>query len=891
MVPADGPGTPTGAIVDWARGKVYLWNQSTPAIRVYTTALTTQSPILSALLTGIVMYCGDVDPISGRLIIQDGAGLNGAVIHKYDAATLALLATFGVSTSFPTYPGSVWLGQSLVCIAVSGVGYAALKESALSGGVAVIRTDTMTQAGFYAAVVSGSADSRGLMCRGASGGARGSVFLTWEGAVNGQSATIPLYTVVITAGAETYNPASWPTPNPHISSATIGTIAAAAIDPAWTTLQCNSIGYDQTDGNVLMDVVTSNAVPQQHYIAKINAATAAVMWAVPMGLTGFPGTQLAGYNVAVGAPKFLPIGLGDVITTATGALNSAPMAGVTMTNGTAMGDDVSGLMVVQTGYTAGGTAPVAVSGTPSSFTGWAIIGGTQGPPPPPPPGPPFPPLVGRTFVYDLATQLWHERCSAAAGSGIWAINTATPLDARLLLGDAVNGNLYHMDASLDTENGVVVPRLAVLPSIVTHGPRGFMNRVEVEMEVGTVGSPGSVTLDWSDDGGITWTPYQRVLSTGAMGKTRTRVATTRLGSFRQRVLRLQALGKATIYGLDADVPILSDAFATVQTSAAGKPGLLPQPLASQSYALASHPASAERLLNWHAEKLPAHARSSSASAVAAPAFYLKPTAGTSPFATMGSGPILCTASLAGGFWAISGDHAWFLLDDGSAPQDLGFVGTVPSVRYATSIAIGLTGVVFCVPPNAFLTDLAGAPVTQITTISGNFPTGGCSSVCFMDGYYVFTSFDTTEMFVSKLLDATQYDPLAFVRLSSFTDYGERIVTHNSEVWVFGDKAVQVWYDGGDPTFPFLPHPGAVIYHGIGALASLVEVDGTLFYLSIDKVVYQITGYAAERRSSHALEEVLATYGGGDLDGISAFGFMHEGHAFYALQLPLAPAAT
>jgi hypothetical protein len=489
--------------------------------------------------------------------------------------------------------------------------------------------------------------------------------------------------------------------------------------------------------------------------------------------------------------------------------------------------------------------------------------------------------IGRTFVYDLTTQLWHERSSAADGSGTWGYVTATALDARLLLGDAVNGNLYHMDSTIGTENGVVVPRLAVLPEIRPHGLRGFMNRLEVEMEVGTAGSPPSVTLDWSDDGGITFTPYQRVLSTGALG-TRTRVATTRLGSFRKRVLRLQALGKTTIYGVDSDHPVPSDAFATVQNSAAAKPGLLPIPLASQSYALASAGASSERLLNWHAERLPPHAGAQ---------FYLKPTAGTTLFATMGTGPVVCTASLAGGFWGISGDHAYFLLDDGSAPADLGFVGTVPNALYSPSIAIGLDGVVFCVPPNAYRSDLAGSPVVQLTPAADNFPTLGCSSVCYIDGYYVFTSFDTTEMFVSPILALTGFDALAFVRLSAFTDYIQRIVTHNSEAWLFGDKAVQVWYNGGDPTFPFLPQFGAVIQHGIGAVGSVVELDGTLLYLGIDKVVYQIKGYQAARVSDHALEELLANYASGNLPGITACGFMHEGHAFYALSLPLAPASA
>jgi len=163
------------------------------------------------------------------------------------------------------------------------------------------------------------------------------------------------------------------------------------------------------------------------------------------------------------------------------------------------------------------------------------------------------PLLG-TFVYDCSTDKWHERCRASNGFGPWQINTATQLSTRLLLGDAVNGNLYHMDSSVVTEAGNVVPRIAVLPPLLRHGPRVFMSRLEVEMEVGTGGAPGTLAVDWSDDGCLNWTAAPRLLSTGAAGATRTRVATTRLGSFRQRLLRLTAQGPATIYAVDVDVP-------------------------------------------------------------------------------------------------------------------------------------------------------------------------------------------------------------------------------------------------------------------------------------------------------------------------------------------------
>jgi hypothetical protein len=308
-----------------------------------------------------------------------------------------------------------------------------------------------------------------------------------------------------------------------------------------------------------------------------------------------------------------------------------------------------------------------------------------------------------------------------------------------------------------------------------------------------------------------------------------------------------------------------------------RPGLHPLPLVGQSYQLASAAAANTRLLNLYAQKLPAGSRSD---------HILKPTPGLALFATMGTGPVLTSASLAGSIWAISGAHAWRLQDDGvSAPTDLGAVGTT-TVDQATSIAIGLTGVVFCVPPNAYVTDLAGAAVVQITTGTGNFPAEGANSVCYLDGYYIFSSFTGTYFFLSALLDATAFDSLDFVYVSSAVDYIERCVAHNGELWLFCLSSVQIWYDTGAADAPFQPRgPGAIIAHGMGASRTIMELDGSLFWLGVDNVVYRTQGYQAQRVSDHALEELLANYAGGYLRTISACTYIYDGHTFYALSLP------
>ena len=68
------------------------------------------------------------------------------------------------------------------------------------------------------------------------------------------------------------------------------------------------------------------------------------------------------------------------------------------------------------------------------------------------------------------------------------------------------------------------------------------------------GSGGGLPIDlaWSDDGGWHFIPaVPRHLTTGTTG--RSRVFTTRLGSFRQRSFKVTGSGNLVLYALDADI--------------------------------------------------------------------------------------------------------------------------------------------------------------------------------------------------------------------------------------------------------------------------------------------------------------------------------------------------
>jgi hypothetical protein len=158
----------------------------------------------------------------------------------------------------------------------------------------------------------------------------------------------------------------------------------------------------------------------------------------------------------------------------------------------------------------------------------------------------------RTIVYDVATGAWHERSSSSDGASAWRVACAPSLPSFLALGDSLSGKLFSPVLGVTDEDGAAVIRSATLPPLWGGTRRAFCSRVEVEMQPLPAVTDEIVTLEWSDDGGVTWGPA-RALQAGPASATRKRVYTTRLGSFRQRVFRISSQRWFTLYAVDADI--------------------------------------------------------------------------------------------------------------------------------------------------------------------------------------------------------------------------------------------------------------------------------------------------------------------------------------------------
>ena len=151
------------------------------------------------------------------------------------------------------------------------------------------------------------------------------------------------------------------------------------------------------------------------------------------------------------------------------------------------------------------------------------------------------PTGERTFVFDVATGLWHERESF--GSRYWRGSSYAAVYGKHLIGDDFVGRVGELDMDTFTEYGVVMQ--GILTGLPIHSDRKRLRHhkfeIDVESGVGTTAGTTSdpqMWMDYSDDGGRTWGTRKPFRSMGKIGEYRKRLRWQRLGMTRQRVYRL-----------------------------------------------------------------------------------------------------------------------------------------------------------------------------------------------------------------------------------------------------------------------------------------------------------------------------------------------------------------
>jgi hypothetical protein len=144
-----------------------------------------------------------------------------------------------------------------------------------------------------------------------------------------------------------------------------------------------------------------------------------------------------------------------------------------------------------------------------------------------------------TWVYDATTQGWHNRESY--GQTYWIAHCHAQAYGMELVGDATSNKLGYLDPATYTEWGGTIVASWTYQPVYAEQRLAFHDRLEIVLETGVglitgQGSDPQMMLDYSNDGGQTWTSLPN-RSIGPIGRYDARVVWNRLGSARQRVYR------------------------------------------------------------------------------------------------------------------------------------------------------------------------------------------------------------------------------------------------------------------------------------------------------------------------------------------------------------------
>lgn len=174
------------------------------------------------------------------------------------------------------------------------------------------------------------------------------------------------------------------------------------------------------------------------------------------------------------------------------------------------------------------------------------------------------PQANRTWVYDVATQAWHERAGFTNGEFTrHRSNCQAFFNGDVLVGDYLNGNVYAFDLDDFSDNGGIQKWLRswrALPTGQNNLKRSAQHSLQLDCETGVglnlgQGDDPQVMLRWSDDGGHTWS-NEHWVSIGKIGQYYRRAIWRRLGmtmKLRDRVYELSGTDPVKIAIVGAEL--------------------------------------------------------------------------------------------------------------------------------------------------------------------------------------------------------------------------------------------------------------------------------------------------------------------------------------------------
>jgi hypothetical protein len=227
-------------------------------------------------------------------------------------------------------------------------------------------------------------------------------------------------------------------------------------------------------------------------------------------------------------------------------------------------------------------------------------------------------------------------------------------------------------------------------------------------------------------------------------------------------------------------------------------------------------------------------------------------------------------------YAVIGNTVYEILEDGTSSS----LGTITTETGHISMADNGTQLIIVDGTDNGYIVSAGAlnPITD-----PDFP--AATSVVFHDGYFIVSEANSGKIWTSQLYNGMSWNGLDFATAEAASDNIVGLGTTQQNIWLLGTQSVEIYYASGNPDFPFDRVPGAIIDIGCASIASIVEVQGYIYWLTNFGTIVRNEGYNYTKISIDALDYQISTYT--TIANATSYYYTLEGQVFYVITFPTA----
>lgn len=151
--------------------------------------------------------------------------------------------------------------------------------------------------------------------------------------------------------------------------------------------------------------------------------------------------------------------------------------------------------------------------------------------------------------------------------------------------------------------------------------------------------------------------------------------------------------------------------------------------------------------------------------------------------------------------------------------------------------------------------------------------------------HIYVEQSSGRIWYSAVADASTVLADAFITAEDEADELRAVRSFQNSLFLYGSRSIQVLRPSGNESSPFYPSPAGTLPKGVIGRSAVTIADFGQFFVGDDNIVYRLSGYQAERISTHWIERSIQALSYEDRAEISLTSYAWEGHTFLSLRLP------